>query len=183
MDQIERIERATAFAADKVKGVTAGDLEKTTPCSEFDVRLLLNHMIGGLGMLAAAARGEKAEMPQGDQFGDDPGGDYDKGRTELLAALRGPAVLERMWEMPFGTLPGEVMAAIAFMEHVVHGWDLAKATGQDTTVPPDLVTECMETVVPMDAMLRNPGVCGPALDVPPDASPQDKLVAFMGRTP
>jgi uncharacterized protein (TIGR03086 family) len=75
------------------------------------------------------------------------------------------------------------MATIVFMEHLTHGWDLAKATDQDTRMPADLVAECMELAVPMDKMLRMPGVCGPAVDVPESASPQDRFVAFMGRTP
>ena len=91
--------------------------------------------------------------------------------------------MERGWELPFGTLPGEMMATIAFMEHLTHGWDVAQATGQDSTMPADLVPECMEVVVPMDAMLRMPGVCGPAVAVPDDAAPQDQLVAFLGRNP
>ena len=183
MDPIERIDRATAFARDKVAKVGQGDLSKPTPCSEFDVRALLDHMIGGLRMLAEAASGGKPPIPSGDQLGSDPGASYDEGRAALLDAVRGAGAIERPWEMPFGTLDGQVMATIAFMEHVTHGWDLAKATGQDTTIPAELVSECFEAVTPMDAMLRMPGVCGPAVSVPDDASPQDKFVAFLGRTP
>lgn len=183
MDPIERIDRATAFAAEKVKGVSQADLSKSTPCAEFDVRALLNHVIGGLGMLTTAAEGGKSAMPEGDQFGADPGADYEQRRQKLVAALRGEGVLDRPWEMPFGTLPGAMMASIAFMEHVTHGWDIAKATGQDTTIPAELVAECTEVVTPMDAMLRMPGVCGPAVSVPDDASAQDKLIGFMGRQP
>ena len=73
------------------------------------------------------------------------------------------------------------MAGIAFMEHLTHAWDLAKATGQDTTLPDELVKECAETVAAMDEMLRMPGVCGPAVTVGDDASAQYKLIAFMGR--
>ena len=183
MDPIERIERATAIASEKVRGVKAADMAKATPCSEFDLHALLNHMMGGLTMLAAAAEGGKATMPEGDQVGPDPAGTYDKRRTALLAALQGPGVLERNWEMPFGTLPGQMMAQIAFMEHLTHAWDVAKATGQDTTLPADLVAECTQVVTPMDTMLRMPGVCGPAVELGAGASAQDKLVAFMGRTP
>ena len=75
------------------------------------------------------------------------------------------------------------MAQIAFMEHLAHAWDVARATGQDATLPPTLVTECLDVVTPMDAMLRTPGVCGPAVSVPDDASRQDKLIAFLGRNP
>jgi uncharacterized protein (TIGR03086 family) len=183
MDSIERIDRATAFASQKVKKVTPDDLPRPTPCSEFDVRALLNHMIGGLGMLTTAASGEKAAIPQGDQFGTDPGSAYEQGRDALMAAIRGDGVLDRKWEMPFGSMPGAMMAGIAFMEHLTHAWDIAKATDQDTTLPADLVAECVDVVTPMDAMLRMPGVCGPAVHVPDDASPQDKLIAFLGRNP
>jgi uncharacterized protein (TIGR03086 family) len=183
VEPIERIERATALASEKVKGVAPADVSKPTPCSEFDLRALLNHMIGGLGMLTTAAAGGKPEMPQGDQFGSDPAGEYDERRSQLLTAIRMPGVLDRNWEMPFGSMSGEMMAGIAFMEHLTHSWDVAKATNQDATLPADLVSQCMELVTPMDAMLRSPGVCGPAVSVPADASPQDKLIAFLGRTP
>lgn len=183
MDPIERIERATAFASEKVKGVTPADLSKPTPCSEFDVRGLLNHVIGGLAMLTTAADGGKAAMPEGDQFGSDPAGVYDQRRRALITAVRGEGALDRNWEMPFGTMPGAMMAGIAFMEHLTHAWDVAKATGQETKLPADLVTECMELVTPMGAMLRMPGVCGPAVSVPDDAPPQDKFIAFLGRNP
>ena len=183
MDPIERIENATTFASGKVKEVTTADLAKPTPCSEFDVRALLNHMLGGLSMLTVAAGGEKPPVPEGEQFGSDPAPVYDERRRALIAAVRGEGVLDRQWEMPFGMMSGAMMAQIAFMEHLAHGWDLAKATGQDTTLPADLVTECMEVVTPMDAMLRTPGVCDPVVSVPDGASPQDKLVAFLGRSP
>jgi uncharacterized protein (TIGR03086 family) len=183
VDPIERIERATAFAGGKVNELSSADLAKATPCAEFDVRALLNHMLGGLQMLSVAAAGGKAAMPEGDQFGADIGAEYGQRREALLAALRGEGALTRDWELPFGTIPGSTMASIAFMEHLTHGWDVAKATGQDGSMPADLVAECMEVVVPMDAMLRIPGVCGPAVDVSDSASPQDKLIAFLGRQP
>ena len=183
MDPIERIERATAFASEKVNQVKPDDMAKPTPCAEFDVRALLNHMLGGLTMLTTAAGGGAATMPDGDQLGEAPGATYDERRRALLTAVRGPGVLERNWEMPFGSMAGGMMAGIAFMEHLTHGWDIAKATGQDTTLPADLVSECTELVTPMDAMLRMPGVCGPRVEVPESASAQDKLIAFMGRHP
>lgn len=183
MDPIERIERATAFAGDKVQRVAEADMTKATPCAEFDVHALLNHMIGGLAMLTAAAAGGKAEIPEGDQFGSDAAGTYATRRTALLDAIRSQGVLERNWEMPFGMIPGAMMANIAFMEHLTHGWDLAKATGQDTTIAPDLVTECIDVVTPMGEMLRMPGVCGPPVEVAADAPAQDRLIAFLGRSP
>ena len=183
MEPVERIEKATAHTATIVHGVRSGQLSDPTPCSEFDVRALLNHMIGGLDMLRNAAAGGEPKMPEGDQFGEDPGADYDARRTKLLEALASEGVLDRGWKMPFGELPGQMMASIAFVEHVTHGWDLAKATGQDATIPEPLLTEAVGVVTPMDAMWRMDGVCGPKVDVPDSASPTEKYAAFMGRQP
>jgi uncharacterized protein (TIGR03086 family) len=169
VDPIERIERATAFAEDKVAEVKPADMAKPTPCAEFDVKALLNHLIGNLGILATVAKGERAERSEGDQFESDP--------------LSAPGVLDRDWVMPFGTLPGQTMGGIAFIEHLTHGWDVAKATGQDATIPTALVDEAMRVVTPMGDFLRVPGVFGPPLDVPDSASAQDKFVAFTGRMP
>jgi len=150
MDPIERIERATAFAEDKVAEVKPADMAMPTPCAEFDVKALLNHLIGNLGILATVAKGERAERSEADQFESEP---------------------------------GQTMGGIAFIEHLTHGWDVAKATGQDATIPADLVDEAMRVVTPMGDFLRMPGVFGPPLDVPDSASAQDKFVAFTGRTP
>jgi uncharacterized protein (TIGR03086 family) len=184
MEPVERIERATEVAGKVVSGIKTDQLSEPTPCTELDVRGLLNHLVGGLEMLRDAASGGAPAMPDGQQFDEaDPGKTYDERRTKLLEAVRQPGVLDKGWKMPFGELPGKMMAGIAFMEHLTHAWDLAKATGQDTTLPADLVKECTDVVTPMDAMLRMPGVCGPAVEVPDDASDQDKLIAFMGRQP
>jgi uncharacterized protein (TIGR03086 family) len=183
MDAYERIEKATAVCGDAVKKVKADQFDKTTPCSEFNVKELLRHIIGGLAMLETAASGGKADMPAEDLVGDDPGTQYDEGRAKLLETLKGPGVFDKTWSMPFGDMPGKMMAGIAFMEHLTHAWDVKKATGQPTDLPDDLVNECLGLVQPMDQMLRMPGVCGPAVDIPDSASSTDKLVAFMGRQP
>ena len=183
MDPVARIEAALENTQKIVAGVKEDQLSKPTPCSEFDVRLLLNHMLGGLDMLRQAASGEAATMPEGDQFGADPGKEYAERAAKLLEAVRAPGALDGTWKMPFGELPAQMMASIAFVEHVTHGWDLAKATGQDTTIPDGLLKEATEVVTPMDAMWRMPGVCGPKVDVPDDVSATDKYAAFMGRQP
>ncbi len=181
MEPIERIEKATALASEKVHGIKADQLGDPTPCSDFKVKDLLNHLLGGLEMLRDAATGGAPAMPDGDQFSDDPGKVYDERRAKLLEAIKAPGVLEKPWKMPFGEMPGKMMAGIAFMEHVTHAWDIAKATGQDTELPDDLVNETLEVAKPMDAMLRMPGVCGPAVEVPAGASPSTQLAGFMGR--
>jgi uncharacterized protein (TIGR03086 family) len=183
MDPIERLERAMQGTSKIVHGVTAEQLGEPTPCSEFDVRALLNHMMGGLDMLRTAAEGGEAKMPEGDQFGAEPGKEYDVRAAKLIDVVKQPGTLEKTWVMPFAPMPGQMMASIAFVEHVTHGWDLAKATGQDTTIPDDLIAECRGVVEPMDAMWRMDGVLKNKIDVPESASATDRYAAFMGRQP
>ena len=132
-----------------------------------------------------AAQGGKAETPQGDLVGDgsDIGDRYDARRARSCSTRSAdPAVFDATWQMPFGDLPGKMMAGIAFMEHITHAWDVRKATGQDTELPADIVAECDSVVRPMDAMLRMPGVCGAAVETD-SSSATDKLMAFLGRQP
>ncbi len=69
------------------------------------------------------------------------------------------------------------------MDLLVHGWDIARATGQDETLPAHEVTRVYADAVSLGDNLRSEGVCGPAVEVPDDASDQDRLLALMGRTP
>jgi len=183
MDPVERIEKSTAHAAKAVSAVKPDQLSDPTPCSELDVKGVLNHLLNGMHMLTTAAQTGKAELLGEDLVGADPATQYNEARTKLLGAIREPGVFDKNWEMPFATMPGQIMAGIAFWEHLVHGWDVAKATGQDTTIPEELAQEALDIVTPMDAMIRMPGVCGPKVDVPEDAPITDRLVGFLGRQP
>jgi uncharacterized protein (TIGR03086 family) len=183
MDPVERIEKATEHASKIVHGVKPDQMDKPTPCTEFDVRTLLNHMLGGLEMLRDAAAGGSPAMPDGDQFGADPAKEYDARRDRLIETIRSGDAADKTWKMPFAEMPGQMMMSIAFVEHVTHGWDLAKATGQDTTIPDDLIAECRQVVEPMDAMWRMPNVIGPRVELPESASATDRYAAFMGRQP
>lgn len=185
MEAYERIEKATALASEAIHNVKPDQLSDPTPCSEFDVKALLNHLLGGMSMLTTAAQGEKAAPPTEDLVGDgsDVAAKYDAAREKLLSVIKDPKVFDATWQMPFGDLPGKMMAGIAFMEHATHTWDVRKATGQDTELPADFVAEVDSVVRPMDAMLRMPGVCAAAVTVPDSASETDKLMAFLGRQP
>jgi uncharacterized protein (TIGR03086 family) len=130
MDPIGLIEQSTGYAEKMIKGIKPDQMKNATPCADFDVHGLLNHMLSGLVMLTTAAETGTATMPDGDQVGADPASEYAVRRKKLLEAWRGEGVMQETLTMPFGAIPAQMMAGIAFMEHLVHGWDLAKATGQ-----------------------------------------------------
>jgi len=66
---------------------------------------------------------------------------------------------------------------------VIHTWDLARATGLDETMDPDLVPQMLAGMEPMDEMLRQSGHYGPRVEVPADADVATRLLAFTGRRP
>lgn len=182
MDNVELLEKSTAEMLKVMKGVSTDKLGEVTPCSDFDVKGLLGHIFGGSVMLAEAAETGKSNPPDmSAPLPADLAKGYSDARDRLLAAFRGPGVLEKTLELPFGAMPGAMVAGIGFMEHLVHAWDLAKATGQSTKLDAELAQTCLEQIKPMGPMLRAPGVFGPELPAPTGSGPVEQLVAFCGR--
>ena len=77
----------------------------------------------------------------------------------------------------------ELVAMTGLMDLLVHGWDLARATGQDESLDPDEVHAFLVGIEPWDAALRSSGHFGPRVAVPDDADEQTRLIAFTGRRP
>lgn len=175
MDLLDLFERGSQWTASKVPGAV-DKLGRTTPCEEWDVRSLLNHMIDTQRYFLETARGKEASLPNPnppEMIGDDPVVAFNNMRDEMLEAYRQPGVVEK-------TGPS---LGIAFADTLIHGSDLAKATGQDAKMPEDLAAAAFSM---LDGQLtderRSPGF-GPAIDVADGASAQDKLLAYTGRQP
>ena len=99
-------------------------------------------------MFASALRGEPPPAPEDlkrlretDQLGDDPVKAYREAADDLQAAFRQPGALESAVQVPVGTVPGAVALHLRITEALVHGWDLARATGQAARLPDDLAEE------------------------------------------
>ncbi|HEY3670700.1 MAG TPA: TIGR03086 family metal-binding protein [Acidimicrobiia bacterium] len=173
---LDRYRTASEWTLSKV--MRAGDqLDAPTPCDDWDVRTLLNHMLETQQYFLDRARGEQApplspEPPDG-LIGNDATAAYERGRTAMIATFSDDRVVER-------TGPS---LGIAFSDTLLHGWDVARATGQDTTMPVGLAQAAygvMHGAFPDD---QRKGVFGPELPVGDDASPQEKLLAYTGRDP
>lgn len=185
MDVLDLVERSTAWTATKVAGA-ADNLDAPTTCDEWTARRLIDHLLWGLDMFAAAPSGGTVAPPSGpppELVGDDPAGQYEQARKAMIHAYSQPGVVDGM--LNNGTVPAAQMLGIAFADQLVHGWDLAKGTGQDTTMPEGLASAALamlEGRIPDES--RGPGKnFKAAVPVADDASDQDKLVAYLGRTP
>jgi uncharacterized protein (TIGR03086 family) len=176
---VELLERATERMRLVMAGVTSDRLTGATPCQEWDVQDLMDHIAGGPAYLLA---GMGAAPPGASRV---TAVEYEAALDRCLAALREPAALDRRCVSPLGFEWSVAEAAAGtFMDQLVHTWDLAAATGQDAALDPELVEACLAMFFPaMPEHGRAAGLVGPAVDVQADAPAQDRLLAGMGRRP
>jgi uncharacterized protein (TIGR03086 family) len=177
-DPVVLFERATERAMAMAGMVTPELLGAATPCAEWDVAALLEHMAGGPAYLLGAMGMEAA--PSGADVSA-----YREAVARCVAGLRRPGALDARCMSPAGFewSVGEA-AAGTFMDQLVHTWDLAVAIGADRGLDPELAEVCAAMFLPhMPAIGREAGIVGPEVPVPADASPQDRLLGAMGRTP
>lgn len=181
MDPADLYRRSSEYAAAVIANVKADQLGDPTPCSDWNVGELLGHIVGGNHFFAASARGEAP--PEGDPLGDDPAGAYRDSAAEVLEAFSAPGVYDTIVPTPNGDLPGAVLYGIAASEQLIHGWDIAKATGQDTSLDPELAAAFDGMIRPNIENAVAGGFYGPEVAVSDDASAGDRLVALVGRQP
>jgi uncharacterized protein (TIGR03086 family) len=179
-DPVLLFPRATARGADVMAAVRPEQLIDPTPCSEWSVQQLVDHMVGSTDYLLAALAGEQPSIRSGTGVDD-----YRVGVAKVLDGLREPGALERRCLSPLG-FEWSLREATAgtFMDNLVHTWDLATATGQDPALDGELAEACVAMFLPeMPERGRAAGIVGPAVAVPADASALDRLLAAMGRRP
>jgi uncharacterized protein (TIGR03086 family) len=190
MELRDTLELATTSARCAVAGVRPDHMALPTPCTEWNVRALLNHLLGTLWLGAGLLADRTPEVvmqpggqPETDLVGDDPLAAYDRGVEKLLTAARLPSAFTAPHRTPFGEMPANMLAGFTATDIAVHGWDLARATSQQGALPETLAQHCLEfSLMAMPANGRPPSI-GPEVPVPSDASVTDRLVAFLGRRP
>ncbi|HSF86743.1 MAG TPA: TIGR03086 family metal-binding protein [Acidimicrobiia bacterium] len=164
-----------------IAGIQPHQMENRTPCDEWDVRALVSHLVNSNLWLAAAVEGEGAEWDE--RSGEDPEADYRASVAAVQSAMRIEGAMEKLVATGMGELPGAVLYTIAMTKQLLHGWDLAVATGQATTLDPELVTAADAFIRPAVESGAAAEAYAPPLSVEEGASAQEKLLALVGRTP
>jgi uncharacterized protein (TIGR03086 family) len=186
MTEITQLHRRALDSTGRVvAGISADQLDLSTPDADWDVRALLNHVVGGNLWAAELAAGRTIEQVgerfDGDLIGTDPAAAYDRSATAAAAAFETPGAMDAPCAVSYGPVPGSVYAGHRFVDVLIHGWDLAEATGQDTSLDPELIDACTQILGPQVEAFRAAGAIGPAVPSAPGASPQTKLLAMLGR--
>lgn len=181
LDQLDELEPLLGQVA---SGIGADDLDSPTPCENFAVRGVLGHMIGGATQFAAAFRGEPTPDVAADVAeGDDVVARAGNALAGLMGAIRSPGALERTVATPFGEMPGDAFARFVVLDGLVHGWDIATATGQTYEPSDALVAEvdafARQAIAPT---MRDGDTFAAAVEPPASATPIERLAAFTGRS-
>jgi uncharacterized protein (TIGR03086 family) len=183
------MQKACASTERFVDHVTIDQLTLPTPCSAWDVRALLNHLLGTLALGEAllsdrppAVSMGPGQLPDVDLIGDDLVKSY-RVRTEALLAAATDDAIGQVHVTPIGDMPGALLAGFTTMDILVHGWDLARATGQDPTLDAELAEPLLAFARgAITNHTRAPRI-GPEVAAGPGAPATDRLVAYLGRTP
>jgi uncharacterized protein (TIGR03086 family) len=167
-----------------VAGVAADQWSAPTNC-DMDARALVNHLVSGnlwaVELVAGKTIAEVGKRLDGDTLADDPLAAYDSALTAAQTAFSGPGALERTCHVSYGDVPADVYCNHRILDTFIHGWDIARATGQESTLDPELVDIVYVMFKPHAAMLQASGAFASPVDVPADSDTQTLLLAMLGR--
>ncbi len=184
-DLSELHSRALDATREIVAGIEAGQWSAPTPCSEWDVRGLVNHVVTGNLWAKELAAGrsidEVGDRLDGDVLGDDPVAAYDASAAAAEGAFGAAGAMDALCAVSYGPVTGAVYCGHRFIDVLIHGWDLATATGQPTTLDHELVDARLDVVRPQAELLAASGAFDTDVTAADGAGAQVQLLALLGR--
>lgn len=179
----DQLDVAIAITDHVISGITDAQLSSPTPCAEWNVRDLIGHIVGGNERFASALGADVTTgAPVVTASASDVLDAYRRSAQLVTEEFHVPGALNQLVTVPFGTVPGDLALHLRIIDLLVHGWDLARATGQVVNCPDDLAEQEFRFTTAMLADMppeRRP--FGPAQDVAEDSPPIDRLAACLGR--
>jgi len=156
-----------------------------TPCTDWDVRMLVNHVtveqLWVPPLVAGSSVAEVGDGFDGDQLGDDPPAVWDAAVDASRAGFGASGVLEGTVLLSSGERATDEYCWEMTTDALIHSWDLARGVGADETLDAELVELVYERTLPIAEHLHETGLFAPPVPVPGDASLQTKLLALFGR--
>jgi uncharacterized protein (TIGR03086 family) len=185
MDIVDLHVRACAEFAERVQAIRDEQWHSPTPCAQWDVRTLVNHLAGEdrwtVPLFDGQTIAQVGDRFSGDLLGDDPIRLCLQAIEEATATVGRPGALHRTVHLSFGETPAEEYVWQLFADHLIHAWDLARAIGADERLDPELVEACATWFAEREDLYRSAGVIGPRPPTADDADPQTALLAAFGR--
>jgi uncharacterized protein (TIGR03086 family) len=177
----ERYRRLADRFAERIAAVPPDRWQSPSPCDGWTALDVVRHVVESHSLFLALVNRETGPLPD---VAEDPAGAWDAARAAVQADLDDPARAAAEYEGRFGRGTfAEAVDRFANTDLVVHGWDLARATGQDDRIDPEDVRRVLAATTSLDDSMRGPKTFGPPVDVPADADEQTRMLAFLGRRP
>jgi uncharacterized protein (TIGR03086 family) len=187
VDLIEAHGHAMTEFDSRVRRVRPDQWESGTPCKEWTVHDLVNHLVyeqlWAPELLAGCTVEQVGDRFDGDQLGDDPLHAWVLAAAAAREAWIEPGALDRTVQLSWGKVDAAEYCWQMTLDLTVHAWDLARGIGADERLDPDLAAAVLAYAEPNADSFADSGVFGPAVPVPDDADAQTKLIAMLGRTP
>ncbi|AUS80639.1 TIGR03086 family protein [Actinoalloteichus sp. AHMU CJ021] len=187
MDLLTAHGRAMAEFDRRVRQVTPDQWTNATPCTEWTVRDLVNHIVTEQRwapvLLSGATVAEVGDRFDGDQLGPDPVASWAEASAAAREAFRRPGVLEGRVSVSSGYLPASEYGWQMTSDLAIHAWDLAKGIGVDTTLDSGLVEAVDDVIRPEIDDWDAAGIYAPPVPVSQASDPQAQLLGLVGRHP
>ncbi|WP_338674006.1 TIGR03086 family metal-binding protein [Streptomyces sp. SCSIO 30461] len=185
---LDRHSEALALFTERVHAVRPDQWDRATPCAEWTVRDLVNHLTAEqlwVPLLVGAGRGtaEAGDAFDGDVLGAHPAVTWDRAASGAKAAFNMPGALDRTVELSYGERTAADYCAQMVADATVHTWDLSRAIGADEALPEALVEFTAREVAPYAAGPARSGLFATAVEPPPGADAQTELLCLLGREP
>ena len=182
---VSELYRGTVEEWERRVAAVDGGWTRRTPCELWDVRALVNHVVGEdlwtAPLVEGATMEDVGDRFDGDVLGEEPVAAATAAAAAALAAVETHLPDQRLVHLSFGDTPIEEYLMQLAADHLVHGWDLAAATGQDRTLPPEMVSAVADWYAGREHMYRDAGAV--AARPPAADDPQSQLLAGFGRDP
>jgi uncharacterized protein (TIGR03086 family) len=179
--------RAVDSFVDKVRLVGPPQWALPTPCADWTVRQLVNHLVSeqlwSKPLFEGATIADVGDRFDGDLLGDDPAAIAVEAGATTKRAVEADGAMSMIVHLSFGDTPAEEYVSQLLADHIIHGWDLAVAIGADRTLDHESVLFLTGWFAEREDLYRSSGAIGPRPAVPEDATAQDRLLAAFGRDP
>ncbi|MEV0598334.1 TIGR03086 family metal-binding protein [Streptomyces sp. NPDC050315] len=187
-DILRRHGEAIELFGDRVHAVGKDQWDAATPCANWTVRDLVNHLTAEQLWVPRLVRDgatieDVGEDFSGDVLGENPVATWDRAAVAAVAAFTEPGALDRRVHLSYGRTGAAAYCSQMTMDAVVHAWDLSRAVGASEELPKELVTAALREVEPYAAELSESGLFAPAIEPPPGADDQTRLLCLLGRRP
>ena len=194
---VDRFVASSSEFGQKLAAVRPGQWSRPTPCPEWNVRQLVNHVAQGnlsyVRLLGGATGAEFLRLRDADALGADPSGAFARSVQDCAAAFARPGALDQVLDYPLGQVPGRQALAVRTTDTIIHTWDLARSVGLEDTLSPVLVAWASNFLdeiydglaeTPADPQTTHQFFAAPPGEEPLASPPQQhRLLHRVGRRP